>query len=339
MIRQPNNQDYPGANRTYKDGLFRLVFQRKEDLLSLYNALNGSNYSNPDELEINTLDNVLYLTMKNDVAFLISGTMNLYEHQSTFNPNMPVRGLMYFSKLYEKYIVTNGIDIYTSTPKKLPFPQYFVFYNGTMDEPDRSELKLTDLLDMPASPKTSCLECVAIMLNINYGHNQAIMERCRRLKDYSEFIEEIRRNLRAGMVLEDAVEQGIEACMNRGILEDILRKSKMEVRKMLLTEYDEKAEREYLRKEAIEMGLEEGRAMGLEQGLEQGLQQGLQQGLEQGLQQGIQQGIQKGICAFILDNLEENVPKERILSKLERRFFLTPEQAREYFEKYGREEQ
>ena len=168
MIRQPNNQDYPGANRTYKDGLFRLVFQRKEDLLSLYNALNGSNYSNPDELEINTLDNVLYLTMKNDVAFLISGTMNLYEHQSTFNPNMPVRGLMYFSKLYEKYIVTNGIDIYTSTPKKLPFPQYFVFYNGTMDEPDRSELKLTDLLDMPSSPKTSCLECTAIMLNINY---------------------------------------------------------------------------------------------------------------------------------------------------------------------------
>ncbi len=161
------------------------------------------------------------------------------------------------------------------------------------------------------------------------------MERCRRLKDYSEFIEEIRRNLRAGMVLEDAVEQGIEACMNRGILEDILRKSKMEVRKMLLTEYDEKAEREYLRKEAIEMGLEEGRAMGLEQGLEQGLQQGL----EQGLQQGLEQGIQKGICAFILDNLEENVPKERILSKLERRFFLTPEQAREYFEKYGREEQ
>ena len=165
------------------------------------------------------------------------------------------------------------------------------------------------------------------------------MERCRRLKDYSEFIEEIRRNLRAGMVLEDAVEQGIEACMNRGILEDILRKSKMEVRKMLLTEYDEKAEREYLRKEAIEMGLEEGRAMGLEQGLEQGLQQGLEQGLQQGLEQGIQKGIQKGICAFILDNLEENVPKERILSKLERRFFLTSEQAREYFEKYGREEQ
>ena len=236
MIRQPNNQDYPGANRTYKDGLFRLVFQRKEDLLSLYNALNGSNYSNPDELEINTLDNVLYLTMKNDVAFLISGTMNLYEHQSTFNPNMPVRGLMYFSKLYEKYIVTNGIDIYTSTPKKLPFPQYFVFYNGTMDEPDRSELKLTDLLDMPASPKTSCLECVAIMLNINYGHlectaimlninyghNKVLMEKCRRLKEYAIFVDTVRKGLSAGTPLEQSLSHAVDSCIDNDILKDIL---------------------------------------------------------------------------------------------------------------------
>ena len=127
------------------------------------------------------------------------------------------------------------------------------------------------------------------------------MERCRRLKEYSEFVEEIRRNLRVGMRLEDAVEQGIEACMERGILADILSKSKMEVRKMLLTEYDEKAEREYLRKEAIELGL------------------------------------QQGIRVFILDNLEERVPEERILSKLEHRFSLTPKQAKEYFEKYRQE--
>ena len=102
MIRQLNNQDYPAANRKYKDGLFRLVFQKKEDLLSLYNAVNGSDYSDPDKLEINTLDNALYLSMKNDLAFLISGTMNLYDHQSTVNPNMPIKGLLNFSRLYEK---------------------------------------------------------------------------------------------------------------------------------------------------------------------------------------------------------------------------------------------
>ena len=84
-----------------------MVFQKKEDLLSLYNALNGSSYTDPDELEVNTLGNVLYLTRKNDISFLISGMMNLYEHQSTFNPNMPVRGLIYLCRLYEKYIVKN----------------------------------------------------------------------------------------------------------------------------------------------------------------------------------------------------------------------------------------
>ena len=339
-------------NRKYKDRLFRFVFQDKKDLLELYNAINGTDYQDAEMLEINTLEDVLYLGMKNDLSFLLCDTMNLYEHQSTWNENMPLRGLLYFAELYQRYLEENGYRL-TGTGRRLPlpFPRYVVFYNGTKEEPDQMQLLLSDSFQSQGKDELPSLECRAVVLNINYGHNQAIMERCRRLKDYSEFIEEIRRNLRAGMVLEDAVEQGIEACMNRGILEDILRKSKMEVRKMLLTEYDEKAEREYLRKEAIEMGLEEGRAMGLEQGLEQGLQQGLeqglqqgleqglQQGLEQGLQQGIQQGIQKGICAFILDNLEENIPKKRILSKLERRFFLTSEQAREYFEKYGREEQ
>ncbi len=77
---------------------------------------------------------------KTDISFLISGMMNLYEHQSTFNPNMPVRGLIYLCRLYEKYIVKNEIDIYTSSLKELPFPQYFVFYNGTEKEPDRQEL-------------------------------------------------------------------------------------------------------------------------------------------------------------------------------------------------------
>ena len=299
-------------NHKYKDRLFRFVFQNKKDLLELYNAINGTDYQDEEELEINTLENVLYLSMKNDLSFLLCDTMNLYEHQSTWNENMPLRGLLYFAELYQRYLEENGYRL-TGTGRRLllPFPRYVVFYNGTKEEPDQMQLLLSDSFQKQGKDELPGLECRAVVLNINYGHNQAIMERCRRLKDYSEFIEEIRRNLRAGMVLEDAVEQGIEACIRRGILEDILRKSKMEVRKMLLTEYDEKAEREYLRKEAVEMGLEEGR----------------------------EQGLQEGICAFILDNLEENVPKERILSKLERRFSLTPEQAEEYFEKYGREEQ
>lgn len=155
-----NNQEYPAANREYKDRLFRFVFRKKEDQLSLYNAVNGTHYTDPDALEINTLDNVLYLGMKNDISFLISGTMNLYEHQSTYNPNMPIRGLMYFSKLYEKYIAENNIDIYTNTRKELSFPQYLVFYNGTADEPERMEMKLSPDIPLHISLMQAIDECI-----------------------------------------------------------------------------------------------------------------------------------------------------------------------------------
>ena len=124
-----NRSEYPTADREYKDRLFRFVFNNREDLLSLYNAVAGTSYTDPDSLEINTLGNVLYLSMKNDVSFLVSGTLNLYEHQSTYNPNMPMRGLLYFAKLYEKIIAQNNINIYSSGAKKFPFPQHIVFYS------------------------------------------------------------------------------------------------------------------------------------------------------------------------------------------------------------------
>ncbi len=295
-------------NRSYKDSLFRFVFAEKKDLLELYNAINGSHYENTEDLEVNTLEDVLYLGVKNDLSFLLGSSMNLYEHQSTWNENMPLRGLFYFSELYQNYLKAEGLRL-TGTGRRLllPLPRYIVFYNGTKEEPDETQLLLSDSFPEPKGGELPALECRAQVLNINSGHNQEIMKRCHRLKEYSEFIGEIRCRLQSGLKLEDAVEQGIEACIRRGVLSDILSRSKMEVRKMLLTEYDEKAEREYLRK----------------------------QSREEGLQEGLEEGLQEGIRAFILDNLEEQIPKERILSKLERRFSLTPEQAKEYFEKYA----
>ncbi|MDM8126365.1 hypothetical protein [Mediterraneibacter glycyrrhizinilyticus] len=244
--------------------------------------------------------------MKNDVAFLISGTMNLYEHQSTFNPNMPVRGLMYFSKLYEKYIVTNGIDIYTSTPKKLPFPQYFVFYNGTMDEPDRSELKLTDLLDMPASPKTSCLECVAIMLNINYGHNKVLMEKCRRLKEYAIFVDAVRKGLSAGAPLEQSLSHAVDSCIDNDILKDILIKQKVEVIQMILETYDKELHDKTLRREGYEDGYNEGLAAAKETGIRQ----------------------------FISTLQELQLSHENVLKKLHEKYELSQEESEIYMKKY-----
>ena len=313
MIKQLNTQDFPVANRTYKDGLFRLVFQKKEDLLSLYNAINSSNYSNPDELEINTLDNVLYLSMKNDLAFLISGTMNLYEHQSTFNPNMPVRGLMYFSKLYEKYIAANGIDIYTSSPKKLPFPQYIVFYNGTENEPDRSVLKLTDLFNMPSSPKTPCLECIAIMLNINYGHNMVLMEKCRRLKEYAIFVDTVRKELLTGLPLEESLSCAVDSCIGNDILKDVLIKQKAEVIQMILETYDKELHDKTLRREGYEDGYSKGKSTGY---------------LE---------GINDGIRPLISALQEVNIPRESTLLKLQEKYDLSQEEAEKYMAEYWKE--
>ena len=246
-------------NRSYKDSLFRFVFAEKKDLLELYNAINGSHYENTEDLEVNTLEDVLYLGVKNDLSFLLGSSMNLYEHQSTWNENMPLRGLFYFSELYQNYLKVEGLRL-TGTGRRLllPLPRYIVFYNGTKEEPDEAQLLLSDSFPEPKGGELPALECRAQVLNINSGHNQEIMKRCHRLKEYSEFIGEIRCRLQSGLKLEDAVEQGIEVCIRRGVLSDILSRSKMEVRKMLLTEYDEKAEREYLRKQSREEGVQQG---------------------------------------------------------------------------------
>ena len=132
------------ANRAHKDRLFRLIFREKKDLLSLYNAVNRSHYQNPDELEVRTLKDVLYLSMKNDLAFLIKNELNLYEAQSTFNPNMPLRGLSYFSRLYQGYVEFWKLDVYSSERIILPAPRYIVFYNGRKDLEDQVELRLSD---------------------------------------------------------------------------------------------------------------------------------------------------------------------------------------------------
>lgn len=239
MINEYTQQIYPSVNREYKDRLFRIVFQKKEYLLELYNAINGTDYQNPEDLQVNTLENVIYISMKNDISFLLGGTMNLYEHQSSYNPNMPIRGLMYFGKLYDKYITANHINIFSSALKPLPVPQYFVFYNGTKNEPDQTVLQLTDAFTLASNAKQSCLECTATMLNINYGHNQALMDKCQRLEEYALFVASVRLHLKAGITRETAVKSAIDECIDRNILKDILTDQKSEVIAMVLETFNQ----------------------------------------------------------------------------------------------------
>ena len=109
-------------NRKYKDVLFRHLFRDKQDLLELYNALNNSTYENPEELEVITMEDVIFMKMKNDLPFIIANQLNLYEHQSTYSPNMPLRGLLYFSRQYEGIVAQKKDHLYGSKLIKLPTP-------------------------------------------------------------------------------------------------------------------------------------------------------------------------------------------------------------------------
>lgn len=261
-------------NRKYKDHLFRLIFQDKKDLLDLYNAINSTNYTNPDDLEITTIDDAVYIGMKNDLSFLISDVLNLYEHQSTINPNMPFRGFLYFARLLETYIQVNHLDIYGKKLIQLPLPVYIIFYNGEEQAPEETELLLSNTFKkFPNSPQPA-LECTARMLNINYGHNKALMEKCQRLNDYSYFIACVRSYIRQGYKLPDAVDCAVNECILKGILVDILEKNRSEVVEMLLTTYDKKLHDKTLREEGFENGFEEGKTHLLKTKVQKKLQKG-----------------------------------------------------------------
>ena len=242
------------GNRKYKDSLFRMVFHRKEDLLNLYNALNGMDYTNPDDLEINTLDNALYLKVKNDVSCLIGCTMNLYEHQSSYNPNMPLRGMVYFAQLYNKYVEMRKLNLFSSTLQKIPTPQYVVFYNGLKNEPDRQVLKLSDAFQTEGG----CMECEAVMLNINYGRNRELMKKCRRLEEYSIFVATVRKYAAdKNLTLTETISLAIDECIEAGVLADILTEQRAEVTMYILESFDKEIYERDLKAEAVAEGVRE----------------------------------------------------------------------------------
>lgn len=240
-------------NREYKDRLFKLVFREKKDLLELYNAVNHTDYNNPEELEINSIEDAIYMGMKNDISFLIKDTMNLYEHQSTFSPNLPLRGLWYFADLYRKLIGTDR-DIYSSRQIFLPYPCFLVFYNGTKQEPERQILELSHAFSPQYQKEKSALQCRAVVLNINWGCNRALMDKCRKLKEYALFINRVRKHMAKGEAVTFAVDCAVNECIRENILADILKNHREEVYSMLLYEYNEQAHIENEREIAREEG-------------------------------------------------------------------------------------
>ena len=232
-------------NRENKDRLFKFIFGNekcKEWTLALYNAINHSNYKAAYSIEINTIDNALYMGMNNDVSFIVENTMNLYEHQSSYNPNMPLRFLVYSGMLYSKYIMDkkNHYHRHNRVLQNIPTPKCVCFYNGTDTMEDKVELKLSD-----AVGNNTDIEVSVTMLNINYGHNKELLASCSPLMEYSWFVHSIREKIKL-LGIADAVDKTLQEMPDSFEIKTFLVANKSEVTMMCITEYDME---EHLREE------------------------------------------------------------------------------------------
>lgn len=247
------------ADRRYKDTVFRMLYKDKRRLLELYNAVSGRHYDNPDDLEIVTLDSAVYMGMKNDLAFLLDTGIYLYEHQSTVNPNMPLRDLFYIAAEYNALIDTQSL--YSSVMQKIPTPNFIVFYNGEQDVADRVEYRLSDAFETRVADPA--LELKVTVLNINYGRNAALMEQCRTLRDYAAYVKMVRSYKEEIGSLDDAVRLAIDECIKKGILSEFLRRNRAEVELTSIFEYNQEEEERKLRIAERRGGVQFGRAESL----------------------------------------------------------------------------
>ena len=246
------------VNKKYKDRLFRLLFgneKYKENTLALYNALNGTDYTNADDVTIYTIDDVIYIDMKNDVAFILDSEMNLWEQQSTHNPNMPLRGLMYFGKLYDKYVADTHKNVYRKKLVTIPTPKYVVFYNGFEERPAVEKLRLTDAFIH--EDKSGAFEWTATVINVNHPDLDPRLSACKVLADYTIFVRKV-QEYKLENNLEAAINRAVNECIREGILNDILLLHKAEVIELILTEFNKELYEQGLKEDAWEEGIVKG---------------------------------------------------------------------------------
>ena len=245
------------VNRTYKSTIFIMLFEDRNNLLELYNAVSGKHYTDPELLEINTLENAIYMSIRNDISFLIDGRLSLYEHQSTYSPNLPLRFLFYISHLYSR--MTKDRNLYGSKTVRIPAPEFVIFYNGRAEMPERHILKLSDMYNTKDRKRRAKLELEAVMLNISGEYNQKLKAACKTLREYAIYTDKIRKYADE-MDLDDAVEHAIRECITEGVLKDFLEKHRAEAKEMSIFEYDQEKHMQQEREDAWKGGLLQGKA-------------------------------------------------------------------------------
>ena len=299
------------VNRTYKSTVFTMLYADKGNLLELYNAMTGKHYTDPGLLEINTLENAIYMTIKNDVSFLIDGRLSLYEHQSTKNPNLPLRFLLYISHLYSR--MTKDVNLYGTAMVQIPAPEFVVFYNEREWMPEQDVLNLSDMFTVNDRPVK--LELKATVLNISGDNNRALKTACRTLREYAVYTDKIRQYTEE-MPLEEAVDRAIRECIREDVLREFLENHRAEAKEMSIFEYDQEKHMRQEREAAWEAGKTAGIEEGRRSGLEEGRQAGMKEGEEQILTLQIQKKLAKGKgIAEIAAELEETEDRIRQIMK------------------------
>lgn len=250
----------PKPAREYKARIFVMIFRDKKALLELYNAVSGRNYDDPEMLTITTLENALYMSVHNDLSFIIDSRLSLYEHQSSPNPNMPLRFLIYLADIYAGLVKDE--NIYGTKVIPIPAPQFIVFYNGKEERPDHEVLHLSDAYMV--KDREVSLELIVDVLNVNVDHNKELLKTCKLLGDYAEYVSRIRKYVKS-MPIEEAVERTINECIQEDILREFLKKNRAEAKAMSIFEYNEEEHLRMERQDAFEDGFEDGFKAGSEQ--------------------------------------------------------------------------
>ena len=251
-------------NRNHKDSLFIDLFckdkvEGKENFISLYNALHQSklDLASTELKEVN-IENVLYTVRSNDIAMLVDDRLVvLLEHQSTINENMPLRLLEYVSRVYEQLIPIR--TRYKKKAMKLPYPEFYVFYDGKDSYPAEKTLKLSDAFIIPEKKylkkKNISLEILVKVININIGANNSILKHCKTLEEYSTLVELVRESKQENP--DSSLEETLTKAIKNGILSEYLQRKSSEVRNMLIAEYSYETDIEVQREEAFEEGAEQ----------------------------------------------------------------------------------
>lgn len=242
-------------NREHKDSVFVDLFYQDEtarkNLLSLYNALHDTKYQDEEIIQKVKIEDVLYKNFKNDISFEVNGQVFvLGEHQSTVNPNIPLRCLLYVGRVYEQLIDKKAR--YRTTLVKIPTPEFYTFYNGKKDQPIEQELTLSDAFINPKRSNSVKLKVKVININSNKTHE--ILKKCEVLREYSQFIDTVRKYADEA----NAIKKAIRECIERGILSDYLKRKGSEVENMLIAEYSYEEDIQVKQQEAEQQGRKQG---------------------------------------------------------------------------------